>query len=96
MKPFLFLFLPIVAALSLGLATSCTTMYDANGRPVDVITPEGAAVAALAAGVIGYAIGENQNGHHGYHGHGGHGYGYGHGGYGYYGGGYRGYGGYCR
>ncbi len=84
------------AALSLGLATSCTTMYDSAGRPVDVVTPEGAALAAVAAGVIGYAIGDNQNsskhrsrgGHGGYSSYGG---GYGNYGGGGYGGGYGGY-----
>jgi hypothetical protein len=90
MKPFLTLF----AALSLGLGTSCTTMYDSYGRPQEVVTPEGVAVAALAAGVLGYAIGDNQNSRGHYHG--GHRYGHGHGHGGGYGGGYGGYGGYHR
>ena len=44
------------------LGASCTTGYDAYGRPVQTVTPEGAAIAAVAAGVIGYAIADN-NGH---------------------------------
>ncbi|NIP95531.1 MAG: hypothetical protein GWO24_19640 [Akkermansiaceae bacterium] len=78
------LLLPLAVALTLGLGTSCTTMYDSGGRPVEVVTPEGAALAAVAAGVIGYAIGDSRDDHrhhrgHGYH----HGY-------------RRGYGGYCH
>ena len=79
-------------ALGLGLAasvSSCTTMYDAQGNPREVVSPEGAALAAVAAGVIGYAIADNNNDYH--HGHR---RGYRGGGYGY--GGYRGGGRYCR
>ena len=75
--------LPLLAAvLTLVLAggTSCTTMYDSHGRPVDVVTPEGAALAAVAAGVVGYAMADGDrdrsyrrrsHGHHwrGHHGH---------------------------
>jgi len=54
------LFLLIAAAiLALGGATSCTTMYDSAGRPVEVITPEGAALAAVAAGVVGYVMADD-------------------------------------
>ena len=75
--------IPLVAAGSLFLGTSCTTVYDSYGRPHEVVTPEGAALAAVAAGVVGYALADNNGGYHrGYHG------GY-HGGYrGGYGGGY--------
>ncbi len=59
---------PLAAALALGLGTSCTTMYDSYGCPVDVITPEGAALAAVAAGVVGYAIADSNRGHHRGHG----------------------------
>lgn len=47
------------------LAGSCTTTYDAYGRPVETVTPEGAAIAAVAAGFIGYAIADGNN--HGYY-----------------------------
>ena len=79
------LLLPLVAACSLVLGTSCTTMYDSYGRPVEVITPEGAALAAVAAGVVGYAIADKNQGrvHHRGHGYGHRGHGYGHGGHGY-------------
>lgn len=86
------LLLPLVAACSLVLGSSCTTMYDSYGRPVDVITPEGAALAAVAAGVVGYAIADNNRGRSHYRGRG-YGNSYGHGGRG--GHGY-GNGGYCR
>ena len=49
MKRRLFLLMAAVI-LALGGGTSCTTMYDSAGRPVEVITPEGAALAAVAAG----------------------------------------------
>ncbi|MFP6881928.1 MAG: hypothetical protein VCA34_13325 [Roseibacillus sp.] len=76
------LLLPLAVVCTLALGTSCTTMYDAQGRPVEVVTPEGAALAAVAAGFVGYAIADDQGNrrHHGY------GHGYGHGGHGGHGG----------
>ena len=64
------------------LGASCSTTYDAQGRPVQSVSPEGAAIAAVAAGVIGYAIADNNSndryyygGRGGYYGgHGRHGY----------------------
>ena len=82
--------LPLAVVCTRGFGTSCTTMYDSYGRPVDVITPEGAALAVVAAGVVGYAIADNNRGRHrgrGHNNHRGHGHGYGHG----YGHGQRGY-----
>ena len=55
------------------LGVSCTTTYDAQGRPVQSVSPEGAAIAAVAAGVIGYAIADNNNDRYYYGGHGGRG-----------------------
>lgn len=82
-------FFGLAAAIGIAcLGASCTTTYDAQGRPVQTVTPEGAAIAAVAAGVIGYAIADD-NGHKHYRGYGRRGY-YGHGG------GYYGRGGYCR
>ena len=85
-------FLRLVGALGVAcLAASCATAYDSQGRPVNVVTPEGAAFAAVAAGLIGYALADdNKSKHYGHHG-------YGHRGYsnrGY--GGYSRGGGYCR
>jgi hypothetical protein len=72
-------------------ATSCTTMYDSQGYPQQVVTPEGAAAGALLAGLVGYALNDS-NDHHG------HNRGYSRSRYGHRGGNSRGYrgGGYCR
>ncbi|NNC87608.1 MAG: hypothetical protein HKN82_04005 [Akkermansiaceae bacterium] len=83
------LLLPVLAALGVGfLLTSCATTYDAQGRPVQTVTPEGAALGAVAAGLIGYAIAgdDDDDGHYRHRGHRGHGHRRGHGGYGGYGG----------
>ena len=78
-------FLCLIGAVGVAcLAASCATAYDAQGRQVQVMTPEGAVATALVAGLIGYAIADdNGSNHHG------HGYSRGYGGYG-------GRGGYCR
>ena len=52
----------LIAAVVAILSTSCTTMYDSSGRPVDVLTPEGAALAVVAAGVVGYALADEEPG----------------------------------
>ncbi len=52
------LLLPLVVAMA--VTASCTTMYDSSGRPVDVLTPEGAALAVVAAGVVGYALADEE------------------------------------
>lgn len=85
--------LRITASVCLiGLGTSCTTTYDAYGRPQQSVDPALAVAGMVAAGAIGYAI-ANDNGHgrynnryrHSGYGHGGYrrgyGGGYGHGGY---------------
>ena len=52
----------LTIALSGSLAlSSCTTTYDAAGRPVQSVSPEGAVVGALAAGLAGYAIAESND-----------------------------------
>ena len=79
---------PILRCLSLFLAgaciassVSCMTTYDAYGRPVQSVDPALAVAGVAAAGLLGYAVANNQS-NHCYYG----------GGYGYYGGGYyRGY-----
>jgi hypothetical protein len=72
----------VCGALSCALlvfsSTSCVTTYDAAGRPVQTVDPAMAAAGVVAAGLVGYAISENNNHHHGYY----------RGGYGGYGGGY--------
>ena len=82
----------LAASIALGAAlvvsTSCTTTYDAYGRPQQSVDPGLAIAGVAAAGLAGYAI-ANSNDHHHYHGNphyrGGYGGGYGGG---YYRGGY--------
>jgi hypothetical protein len=57
----------LLSVLSVLLATSCTTVYDNYGRPQTVVDPGAAAIGIAAAGVIGYAIGNNNNYHHNYY-----------------------------
>lgn len=51
----------LAAAGALLPITSCTTTYDAYGRPVQTVDPGTAAAAAAAAGVAGYAIGRHND-----------------------------------
>ncbi len=91
-------FLRLIGALGVAcLGASCATAYDAQGRQVQVVTPEGAAATAVVAGLVGYAVAKNnKKKHYGHYGHYGHNnYNRGYGGYG--GRGYNSYGGgYCR
>lgn len=50
------------------LITSCTTTYDAAGRPVQSVDPGAAAAGAVAAGALGYAIGQNNDNDRRYYG----------------------------
>lgn len=68
----------VVVSLALA-STSCMTTYDANGRPVQSVDPGAAAVGAAAAGVLGYAIGQNNDDRKNYYYGGGYRRGYGHG-----------------
>jgi exo-beta-1,3-glucanase (GH17 family) len=54
-----------VAAFA-AASTSCMTTYDAYGRPVQSVDPGTAAAGAVAAGALGYAIGQNNDDRH-YH-----------------------------
>lgn len=56
--------------LLIGGATSCMTTYDSAGRPVQSVDPGVAVAGAAAAGLIGYAI-ANDNDDHRHHRHGG-------------------------
>lgn len=55
----------VAAVLAAG--TSCTTTYDAYGRPVQSVDPGTAAAGAAAAGVVGYAIGRDRGKDRHYH-----------------------------
>ena len=49
---------------SLG-GVSCMTTYDAYGRPVQSVDPGAAVAGVAAAGLIGYALAnDNDHGHH--------------------------------
>lgn len=52
-----------LAAACAGLS-SCTTTYDAYGRPVQSVDPGTAAAGAVAAGVLGYAIADSHDHHY--------------------------------
>lgn len=57
----------LVTAGALALAsTSCMTTYDAYGRPVQSVDPGAAAAGAVAAGALGYAIGQHNDDHYYY------------------------------
>jgi len=64
-------FLRIVATLTLGgvlaVSTSCTTTYDAYGRPQQSVDPGLAVAGVAAAGLVGYAIANNNDNHHHYY-----------------------------
>jgi hypothetical protein len=60
-----------LAAVILTVATfttSCMTTYDAQGRPVQSVDPGAAAATAIAAGAVGYAIGQNNDDRNYYYG----------------------------
>lgn len=50
--------LPLVAGLACS-SVSCVTTYDAAGRPVQTVDPAVAVAGVAAAGLIGYAIGQD-------------------------------------
>jgi homoserine acetyltransferase len=60
--------------VAIGASVGCMTTYDSAGRPVQSVDPAVAVAGAAAAGLVGYAIANDNNHHHG------HGY-YGGGGY---------------
>jgi hypothetical protein len=51
-----------------GLSASCMTTYDAAGNPVQSVDPAAAAAAVAVAGVVGYAIANDDHHHYGYYG----------------------------
>ena len=46
----------ILAALCLCMGASCTTAYDAHGRPRQVVDPGAALLGAAVVGLIAYGI----------------------------------------
>ena len=56
-----FLLKSVTAACFVAFATSCTTTYDAYGRPQQSVDPALAVAGIAAAGLVGYAIAENNN-----------------------------------
>lgn len=73
--------LPVFCSL---LGTSCMTTYDAYGRPVQSVDPALAVAGVATAGLVGYALANDQNDYHSYRPsrpHYGGGYGYGGGSY---------------
>ncbi|MFZ9936623.1 MAG: hypothetical protein ACO3JG_06135 [Luteolibacter sp.] len=54
-----------IFSLAIG-STSCMTTYDSAGRPVQSVDPGLAVAGAAAAGLIGYAL-ANDNDHHHHH-----------------------------
>lgn len=54
----------VLAGLMLSLGASCTTAYDAYGRPRTVVEPGAAVLGAAAAGLAGYAIASNRSDRH--------------------------------
>ena len=64
-------FAGVVLLASLGFS-SCTTSYDAYGRPIQTVDPAAAAIGAVAIGAAGYAIGRNNSNDYHYNHHNGH------------------------
>lgn len=55
-----------ILATGVLAGTSCTTTYDAWGRPQQSVDPGVAIAGAAAAGLLGYALADNHHDH--YHG----------------------------
>ena len=59
------LILKSAAVLSvIAASTSCMTTYDAYGRPVQSVDPAAATAGVVAAGVLGYALANDNDDHH--------------------------------
>jgi hypothetical protein len=43
---------------------ACTTTYDSSGRQVQTVDPGAAVAGVAAAGILGYAIGKNNDNNH--------------------------------
>ncbi len=51
----------IIATLLIATTTSCTTAYDAYGRPQQVVDPGAALVGAAAVGLLAYGLANSDN-----------------------------------
>jgi hypothetical protein len=49
---------------SVGSGVSCMTTYDSYGRPVQSVDPGLAVAGVAAAGLVGYAIANDNDDHH--------------------------------
>lgn len=62
----------VALVTSIALSVSCMTTYDPYGRPMTTVDPALAVTGVVAAGLIGYAAGRDNNcgyyGGGGYHG----------------------------
>ena len=54
----------VLAATLLTTASSCTTAYDAYGRPHDVVDPGAALLGAAAVGLVAYGLASSNDHHH--------------------------------
>lgn len=55
----------VLAVALVTTASSCTTAYDAYGRPYDVVDPGTAVVGAAAVGLLAYGLANsNDHDHH--------------------------------
>ena len=57
-----------VSIAAIGASVSCMTTYDSAGRPVQSVDPGVAVAGAAAAGIIGYALANDNDRHHHHHG----------------------------
>jgi hypothetical protein len=58
--------LALISLVALS-SVSCMTTYDAYGRPVQSVDPGLAVAGVAAAGLIGYALADDDNDHRQYH-----------------------------
>jgi hypothetical protein len=61
----------VAVLLATGASMSCMTTYDSAGRPVQSVDPGVAIAGAAAAGLVGYAIANDNDHRHNYYGGGG-------------------------
>jgi len=53
-----------VLLFAIGASVSCMQTYDAQGRPMQTVDPGVAVAGAAAAGLVGYALANDNNHHH--------------------------------
>lgn len=64
-SPLKMIALAVIIAFA-GAGVSCMTTYDAYGRPVQSVDPGAAAAGVAAAGIIGYAAGQDSDRYRGH------------------------------